>query len=199
MNKLIFITIILFSLSSSCFTQETYINEPSKFNPFIAYELGEAVFNDFQSISFEVGARFNNDHLIRLVHMNVDLTETHLSSSFAQAVKGSNVEGSFFGFELIYDFPITWNTLYIGPSAGYFTNKYNHTILDEFVNNSSSTLGLSISYRERNIFGIKGVYFNFSLPMRVSLNPIEETYLGDAIVSNSTFENNIWLFIGYEF
>ena len=167
--------------------------------PFVGYELGEAMFNAFQSISAEVGIRFPNDHMFRLTHMNVNLTEGHLSSGFAGAVDGNNVEGKFFGFEAFYDFPLFFEGFYLSPSVGYYKNKYEHLLLDESLRNNSATLGLGVSYREQNVFGLKGLYYMVSLPMRTPLNPIEETKLGETTINNNQFDNNIWLFIGYEF
>jgi len=51
--------------------------------------------------------------MIRLTHMNVNLTEEHLSSEFARAVDGDNVEGKLFGFEAFYDLPVLTKGLYI--------------------------------------------------------------------------------------
>lgn len=172
-------------------------NESSKV--FIAYEIGEAIFNKFQSLSGEIGIRFKNQHLLRLTHVNLNLTEEHLSSGFAGAVDGDNVKGKQFGFEAFYDFPIFFNSLYIGPSIGYYKNEYQHTILNERLENSSFSFGSSLSIRETNIFKLKGLYYSFSIPIRINLNPIEETNLGSAIIKNSTWDNSIWLFIGYEF
>lgn len=172
----------------------------AKIKPFIAYEFGEAAFNKFQSVSGEIGIRFPNNQMIRLVHMNVQLTEQHLSSSFAGAVDGDNVEGSMFGFEAFYDIPVTWNTLYLSPSVGYFKGEYNHLILDESLKlDYAYSVGLAVSYRENNLFGLEGLYYNFSVPMRFNLSPTDATVLGETTIVNNTFENNIWIFIGYEF
>lgn len=174
---------------------------PSKqdVTPFIAYELGEAVFNKFQSYSGEIGIQFSNDHLLRLVHMNVHLTEQHLSSSFAGSVDGPDVEGKFFGFELFYDLPIITEGIYLGPSLGYYKSEYNHLVLTESYMKETTTIGVGISYRETDIFGVKGLYYTFSIPMRISLNATEETLLGETVINNDRFDNNIWLFIGYRF
>lgn len=190
-------TILCFSLLG--LSQDITEKNNTKLKPFIAYDFGEAAFNRFQSYSGEIGIRFPNHHLLRLTHMNVNLTEQHLSSSFAAAVDGPNVEGKFFGFELFYDIPIYWNKLYLGPSVGYYENEYSHTILSERLKKETVTVGLGISYREIDLFGIKGLYYTFSIPMRLSLSPIEETKLGETIIVNDTFNNNIWLFVGYEF
>lgn len=169
-----------------------------RIKPFIAYELGEAAFNGFQSLSGEIGVRFTNNQMFRITHMNVNLTEAHLSSDFAGAVDGDDVEGKFFGFEAFYDFPV-FKGLYISPSFGYYKNEYNHVILNENLQNKSATLGLGIGYRETNLFKVNGLYFMLSFPMRTPLNPIEETMLGSTTINNNRFDNNIWFFVGYEF
>lgn len=170
-----------------------------KIRPFIAYDFGEAAFNKMQSISGEVGVQFANDHLLRLVHMNVGLTEQHLSSSFAGAVDGPNVKGKLFGYEVFYDLPVITKGLYIGPSVGYYMNEFEHTVLEESLMRKTATAGLGISYRETNLFGVKGLYYTFTIPMRLSLEASEETKLGETIISSDKFDNNLWLFIGYQF
>ena len=71
---------------------------------FIAYDFGEAAFNQFKSLGSEIGVRLKNDHLLRLAYTNLYLSEKHLSSDFAKAVDGNNVKGKQVGFELFYDF-----------------------------------------------------------------------------------------------
>lgn len=166
---------------------------------FIAYDLGEAAFNQFKSLGGEVGVRFKNNHLLRLSHTNLHLTEKHLSSSFASAVDGKNVEGKQFGFELFYDFPVFVKGLYIAPSVGYYNNEYTHTILNEKLEKSSLTIGTAISFTEMDLFKLKGLYYRFSVPFRFNLNPIEETKLGDTTIKSNLFDNNIWFFIGFQF
>lgn len=187
----------------SSFTTKYVLKEKSSHNEkikiFMAYEFGEAIFNKFQSISWELGVKFRNGHMTRLVHMDVNLTESHLSSSFAGAVDGNNVEGDFFGFEGFYDFPIFFRGFYLSPSFGYYRNEYFHTKLDENLKNESITIGGAISFRENDILNINGLYYMVSIPMRTPLNPIKETKLGETIIKDNTFDNNIWLFIGYEF
>ncbi len=199
MRKDLFVTFILLFFFVVGFSQQELEKESDRVQAFIGVELGEAVFNKFQSYSGEIGLKWSNQHLLRLVHMNVNLTEQHLSSSFAGAVDGPDVEGSFFGFEGFYDIPIFLKGLYVAPSIGYFKNEYSHTVLDEDVLNKAPTVGIGISYRESNIFKLKGLYSTISIPMRLSLNPIEETSLGVSVIKDSSFENNIWFFVGYEF
>ena len=166
---------------------------------FIAYEFGEAAFNKMQSLSGEVGIRFSNQQSLRLTHMNVNLTEKHLRSSFAAAVDGSSVKSKLFGFELFYNFPIFTKGLSIGPSVGYYKNEYEHTIIDKHIEQKSTTIGLGISYKESNVFHIDGLYYRFSIPIRTHFNPSDKTVIGDSTVNKNTIDNNIWLFVGYEF
>lgn len=193
------IILLYFLCFQSIYSQSQEPEQIERIKVFAAYELGEAAFNKFQSFSGEIGIRFPNNHQLRMTHMNVGLTEQHLSSGFAGAVDGDDVEGDFFGFELFYDFPIRWKGLYIAPSVGYYRNKYRHKSLPESLSNRSATLGLGISYQEIDIFKVKGLYYRFSIPMRTHLNPIKETSLGSTLVKNNSFDNNIWVFIGYEF
>ncbi len=172
--------------------------------PFIAYELGEAIFNKFQSLSGELGILFPNHHLLRIVHQNVQLSEEHLSSDFAVTVKGNNVEGSLFGFEAFYSYPIKkWRNsneiLYLSPSFGYYKNEYKHTILEEHFEKRSMTAGLEISYRETNLFKIKGLYYTLSIPIRIHFAPHKAFKLGDTRISGNRIDNNIWFLIGYQF
>jgi hypothetical protein len=154
---------------------------------FIAYDFGEAAFNQFKSLGGEVGVQFKNNHLLRLTHTNLHLTEKHLSSSFATAVEGKNVKGKQFGFELFYDFPIFVKGLYIAPSIGYYDNTYTHTILNEKLEKSSFTAGAAISFTEKDLFKVKGLYYRVSVPFRFNLDPIKETKLGDATIVGFQF------------
>lgn len=197
--KTIISTILLcFICLQTLQAQDGSTQEKKRIKVFAAYEIGEAAFNKFQSLSGEIGIRFPNNHQLRLTHMNVGLTEEHLSSGFAGAVDGDNVEGDMFGFELFYDFPV-WKGLQIAPSIGYYKNDYRHTSISATLSNKSVTLGAAISYQEVDIFKLRGLYYRFSIPMRTTLNPIEETSLGAAVIQNNHFGNNIWMFIGYQF
>ena len=172
--------------------------------PFIAYEFVEAIFNKFRSLSGEVGVQLPNKHMIRLVHQNIKFTEEHLSSGFAVTVKGDDVEGSLFGFEVLYSLPLVkWRDgneiLFLSPSVGYYRNRYNHTIIDAEFEQRSPTIGLEISYRETNLFGLKGFYYAVTIPIRIHFKPHDAFYLGETKVLGNRFDNNIWFFIGYQF
>ncbi|ANQ51833.1 hypothetical protein MY04_4498 [Flammeovirga sp. MY04] len=166
---------------------------------FIAYDFGEAVFNQFRSLGGEVGVRCKNEHLLRLAYTHLYLTEKHLSSDFAKAVDGENVKGKQVGFELFYDFPVLIKSLYIAPSVGYYDHEYTHTISDEQLKQSSLTVGTAISFTETDVLKIKGLYYRVSIPIRFHFNPIEESQLGDATIKSNQFDNSIWFFIGFEF
>ncbi len=190
--------------SSWSIAQQLQDSSKKSIHPFIAYEFGEAIFNRFQSLSGEVGVVLPNDHMVRLVHQNLSLTEGHLSSDFAVVVKGDDVEGSLFGFEAFYGLPVVkWNhnkeMLYLSPSIGHYRNEYWHTILEERFEKSSWTAGLEISYRETNLFRVKGLYCTVSIPIRIHFSPHEEFTLGDTRILGNRLDNNIWLMIGYQF
>ncbi|SEB74532.1 hypothetical protein SAMN04489761_1640 [Tenacibaculum sp. MAR_2009_124] len=193
------IILVSFLLSLTLSAQEYQTKEDKKIKKFAAFELGQAIVNDFKSYSGEIGVRFKNDHMIRLVHMNIKLTEAHLSSDFASAVEGDHLIGEQFGFEVFYDFPVLWKGVYLSPSLGWYRNFYEHIFLKENLEKSSATIGAAISYRETDVFGLKGLYYTISLPFRTPFNPIKETRLGEAIVKNNILDSNIFLFIGFEF
>jgi hypothetical protein len=193
------LTSITLLLGFIVFSQNNPKKETKKTKPFIAYELGQAIFNDFNSYSGEIGLRFNNNHILRLAHMNIKMSEAHLSSDFAVVVDGDNVEGEQFGFETFYDFPVFWEGFYLSPSFGWYRNVYSHTILDESLKKSSATIGLAISYREVDIFKVKGLYYMLSFPMRTPFNPIKKTKLGKTTIKSNVFDSNIFFFIGFEF
>lgn len=205
MNVRIFLAFtVLMASSMPGRAQDFNLNTDEKISPFLAYEFGEAIFNRFQSFSGEIGLSFPNKHLIRLVHQNVQLTEAHLSSNFASIVKGDNVEGSLFGFEALYSFPLyRWKNdcqiIYISPSVGYHQNGYSHLILEEAFEKSSMTAGLELALRETDLFGIRGLYYALTIPTRIHFSSHDAFTLGDTQISSNRFDNNIWLFIGYQF
>jgi hypothetical protein len=190
-----------FSLEQDSLKNST--NDGKEFKVFLAYELGEMAFNNFQNFSGEIGVKLKNDHLLRFVYQNVKLSEKHLSSDFARAVDGKNVRGLMKSYELFYDFKIyelkPISKLYFGLSAGYADDFYVHTITDSSIRNNTWTAGFAPSYRETDLFKIKGLYFNLAFPFRYYFNPLKETKLEDSTVKRHLFVNNIWFFIGYQF
>ncbi|MEW7280897.1 hypothetical protein ABW636_20080 [Aquimarina sp. 2201CG1-2-11] len=168
---------------------------------FMGYETLEMTMNKFQNFAGEIGYRFNDKNQIRLMIGEVNLTERHLSSKWeSAAVEGDNVEGYFRIYELYYDryFGKRKNFYYSGTIA-YVNDKYNHIISDNSINNETMTVGFAIGYRKENLFGIKHVYINASLPFRYYFNNIPETQWGNTTVEQHKFVNNIWFFVGYHF
>jgi hypothetical protein len=190
------ITITLSLLSSTIHAQD---DDHSTF--FIGYETMEMAMNKFQNFAGEIGYRLNDKNQIRLMIGEVNLTERHLSSSWeAAAIDGENVEGYFRIYELYYDryFGKRKNFYYSG-SIAYVKDEYNHLISDNRIENETATAGFSIGYKKENLFGIKHLYLNASIPFRYYFNDIPETQWGETKVVEHKFVNNIWLFIGYHF
>jgi len=185
--------LIVLLMSISTFAQ----NDQKGF--YVGYEILEMAMNKFQYFAGEIGYRFDKKNHIRLAILEVKLTERHLSSSTeAYAVDGENVEGYFRGYEINYD-KFYYKNLFISANMGYFHDTYEHTILDEKVENKTFTIGTALGYRHSDLFGIKHFYINFSLPVRYYFNKLEETKLGDTTVREHSIVNNIWLFLGYQF
>ncbi|MFC5045276.1 hypothetical protein ACFSTE_17195 [Aquimarina hainanensis] len=200
MRVILFIIIIFTSIGvNRCWTQQNTSVKKTKIKPFAALELGQAVFNDFKSYSGEIGVKFPNSHMMRVLYMNTTMSEAHLSSDFVIVVDGDHVQGKQVGFETFYDIPVYKKMLYVSPSFGWYTNEYEHTILAERFQKKSATVGVAISYREEDVFGLKGLYYTVSFPMRTPFEPIKKTTLGDTVIKNNTFDNNLFFFVGFQF
>ncbi|AZQ59346.1 hypothetical protein EJ994_11205 [Maribacter sp. MJ134] len=168
---------------------------------FIGYETFEMTMNKFQNFAGEMGYRFDDKNQIRLMIGEVNLTERHLSSKWeAAAVDGDNVEGYFRIYELYYDryFGKRKNFYYSG-SIAYVRDEYNHLISDNSLENETATVGFAIGYRKENLFGVKHLYTNISIPFRYYFNDIPETEWGNTTISAHKYVNNFWFFIGYHF
>ena len=194
-------TYFKFALGAICllFLHATKAQDLSKF--FIGYETLEMAMNNFQNFAGEFGYQFDEKNQMRLMVGEVKLTERHLSSSWeAAAVEGENVAGYFRIYELYYDryFGKKKNFYYSG-SIAYVRDKYDHLISDNEIDHQTITAGFAIGYRKQNLFGLKHLYVNASIPARYYFNDIPETQWGDTKVVEHKFVNNIWLFIGYHF
>ncbi len=199
----LFSILALFFLTNS-FAQDTNETSSSKLSFYIGYDLGEMALNRFQNFAGETGIRFKNDQTIRFVYLNIKLTEQHLSSNWITAVDGDHVKGHWHGFELLYDIPLfrfkkRHNFIYGGVSAGYHRNHYQHTLLPASLKHKTATVGIDLGYRETNLFNVKGLYFNFQIPIRYFFNRLEETKLDDTTVNKVIVEQTISFFVGYEF
>ena len=134
---------------------------------------------------------------IRFSVMEVDLTESHLSSSWqAYAVDGDHVEGYLRGYELHLD-RFVRGGFYVGVNAGYYADTYEHTVLPDRIENETATVGLGLGYSRSNLFGVPHLHVDVSSPIRYYFNQIERTRLGDATVREHVVVNNLWLFVGY--
>jgi len=194
----------LFVLMTCAFAQNDVVQTDNKLNIFVGYDLGQMAFNRFQNFAGEIGVKTKNDHIIRFAYQNVKLTEAHLSSSFAGAVDGENVTGLWHGYGLLYDIPVYRlkngkGFAYGGVAVGYHRNFYQHIILDESFEHKTALVGFDIGFREKDIFNVKGLYINFSVPFLFNLNKIEETKLGDTTINSDVLSQSIAFFIGYEF
>lgn len=166
---------------------------------FVAYEILEMAMNEFRYFAGEAGYQFGPRYRARLTVMEVDLTERHLSSSWeAAAVDGEDVVGYFRGYEAHLDrfFARNW---YASGSLGYYQDSYEHTVLDESLENQTLTIGSGVGYRREDLFGIGHLYLDFNIPVRYYFNRVDETEWGDATIRSHVVVNNIWLFIGYKF
>ena len=166
---------------------------------FVAYEVLEMAMNEFRYFAGEAGYQFGPKYRARLTVMEVDLTERHLSSSWeAGAVDGEDVVGYFRGYEAHVD-RFFFRNWYASGSLGYYQDSYEHTVLDESLENRTLTIGSGIGYRRENLLGVRHLYLDFNIPVRYYFNQIEETEWGDATVRPHVVVNNIWLFVGYKF
>ena len=168
---------------------------------FIGYETLEMAMNKFQNFAGEIGYRFDSKNQIRLMIGEVNLTERHLSSKWeAVAVDGENVKGYLRLYELYYDrfFGKRKNWYYSGSMA-YNRDKYEHLISDNKIDSETMTLGFAVGFQKMNLFGVKHLYLNASMPFRYYFNNIPETQWGDTRILPHKFVNNIWFFVGYNF
>lgn len=195
LNVLLTVVLITFFFGSVQAQEATYKGM------FIGYETLEMSMNKFRYFAGEIGYRFSSEHQLRLMVGEVKLTERHLSSEWeAYAVDGQNVEGYFRIYEMNYDrFIFKQKPWYAGASVAYVRDKYQSLISDDHLVNETATVGFSIGYKRTNLFGVKHLYINASMPFRYYFNSIPETQWGETTIREHKFVNNIWLFIGYKF
>ncbi len=192
---------LLAGITLALLSCSVYAQTDDRSSFFVGYEAMEMTMNRFQNFAGEIGYRFNTKDQIRLMIGEVKLTERHLSSSWeAAAVDGENVEGYFRIYELYYDrFFGKKKNFYYSGSVAYVRDQYEHLITSDKLDNQTVTAGFAIGYKKENLFGIKHLYLNASIPFRYYFNDISETQWGETKVVEHKFVNNIWLFIGYHF
>ncbi|MCG3158469.1 MAG: hypothetical protein DKINENOH_05113 [bacterium] len=165
---------------------------------FASYEITEMAVNNFRNFAGEAGFRFDQKHQVRLTVMEVAVSERDLAGWWSAAVEGKGVEGYLRVYEMSVDrfFGGNW---YYGANAGYIANEFRHVTLLQRIWNETLTAGIAIGYSRANLFGIRRLHINLTMPVRFYFNGIEETKLGDATVRTHKIVPNTWLFIGYKF
>lgn len=165
----------------------------------VSYELMEMGANRFHNFAGDIGYRLTSTSRLRLVIMEVDLTESHLSDDFwARIVKGGGVKGYMRGYELTYDRFVAGG-LYVMANAGYIDLSFESVDTGARYANGSFSLGSGLGYRFDNPFGLKGLFINPSLPIRYFFDPVEETRLGSGTVQPIRVAPSVWLFVGFSF
>lgn len=164
---------------------------------FVAYEITEMAMNYFRHFAGEAGFRFGRNQ-VRLSVVEVVVSERDLAGWWSAAVDGAGVEGYLRGYELHADrfFKGNW---YVSVNAGYYANEFKHVTLPERIWNETLTAGIGIGYSRANLFGIKRLHLDFTMPIRYYFDGIEETMLGEATVNTHKVVPNTWVFIGYRF
>lgn len=166
---------------------------------FVGYETLEMSQNKFRNFAGQIGYRLDSRYRARLTVMEVKLTERHLASKWeSAAVEGRNVEGYFRGYEIHVDrfFSKSW---YVSGSVGYYADTYEHTLSEASVKSRTMTVGGGVGFLKRDLFGVKRLSLDASIPVRYYFNHIERTKLGDATIRPHIVVNNIWVFVGFEF
>ena len=165
---------------------------------FAAYEITEMGMNNFRHFAGEAGFRFGPKHQVRFSVMEVAVTERDLAGWWSAAVEGKGVRGYLRGYELHADrfFRGHW---YLSANAGYYANEFRHVTLPQRIWNETLTAGIGIGYSRANLFGIKHLQFDFTMPIRYYFDGIEKTRLGEATVNVHKVVPNSWVFIGYRF
>jgi hypothetical protein len=171
---------------------------PDARGAFLSYEISEMAMNNFSHFAGEAGFRFNPKHQLRLSVMEVAVSERDLAGWWSAAVDGRGVEGYLRVYELSVDrfFRGNW---YVSANTGYFANEFHHMSLPQRLWNETLTAGIAIGYSRANVFGVRPLHIDFTMPVRYYFNGIEETKLGDATVRVHRIVPNTWLFIGYKF
>lgn len=168
---------------------------------FIGYEMLEMSMNRFQYFAGEVGYRIDPKNQVRLVVCEVKLTEEHLANTWQSlAVDGPNVDGYLRVYDLYYDrFFGRAKNLYYGANVGYKNDQYNYLLGSDKIDNHTATVGFQFGYQQMNLFHVKHLYINFSMPFRYYFHAIPETQWGETKILPHQFINNIWFFVGYNF
>ncbi|MCL4821066.1 MAG: hypothetical protein KJ067_18165 [Vicinamibacteria bacterium] len=165
---------------------------------FVAYELTEMAMNGFRNFAGEVGFRFGPRSQVRLSVMEVRVSERDLAGWWSAAVDGPGVEGYLRAYEVEADrfFKGNW---YAGLNAGFVANRFSHVRLPERLSHRTATAGVTLGYSRAGLFGWRRLHLDVAMPMRLYLDGIAETRLGDATVRAHKIVPNTWVFVGYRF
>jgi hypothetical protein len=165
---------------------------------FVAYEITEMSMNRFRNFAGEAGYRFGSKYRLRVSVMEVDVTERDLAGWWSASVEGKGVEGYLRAYEAHADRFLT-KSWYVGGNVGYIANTFEHVTLPDRLTNRTMTAGIGVGYSRADLFGVKHLHFDISMPIRFYFNEIEETKLGAATVRAHKVVPNTWIFVGYGF
>ncbi len=170
-------------------------------NWFLAYETLEMSMNGFKNFAGTVGYRIDSENQVRIVGMDVIRSEKHLSSSWqSMGVHGGHVKGRFRTIEINYDrFFGKRKNWYYGLHAGYKNDQFNYLLGPQKINNHTVLAGPQFGFQKMNLFHLKHLYINFSMPFHYYFNHIPAQQWGDTKIKEFKFINNIWFFVGYTF
>jgi hypothetical protein len=165
---------------------------------FLGYELTEMSMNRFRNFAGEAGYRFGPRYRLRLSAMEVDVTERDLAGWWSAAVDGRGVRGYLRAYELHGDRFLT-RSWYVGANAGYIANSFEHVTLAQRLDNRTLTAGIGVGYSRSDLFGVRHLQLDVSMPIRYYFDDIAETHLGSARVRAHKVVPNTWVFLGYGF
>ena len=168
---------------------------------FIGYETLEMSMNSFEYFAGTVGYRIDSKNQVSIIAMDVNRSEHHLSSGWqAMGVVGGHVTGRFRTAEINYDrFFGKRKNWYYGLHVGYKNDQFNYLLGPQKINNHTILAGPQFGFQKMNLFHVKHLYLNFTVPFHYYFNPIPAQQWGDTKIREFKFINNIWLFVGYNF
>ncbi len=164
-----------------------------------SYEILEMSANKFRYFAGDAAYRLNEKNQLRIVVMEVKLTERHLSDdTWAKIVDGPHMTGYMRGYELNLDHFLT-PRFYVMANLGYIHFDFENAVSRDSYSNSTLAMGSGFGYRWNLPVLDRRFYVNPSIPIRYFFNPVEETQLGDSKVNPITIAPSVWIFLGYQF
>ena len=186
-------------MTQSVFGQTTTTSDSTNINKwFIGYETLEMSMNNFHNFAGTLGYRLNPKNQIRIVVMDVIRSEEHLASSWqSMGVDGPNVTGRFSTVDIYCEW--FYENWYYGLHAGYKNDQFQYLLGDQKINNHTMIAGPVLGYQKMNLFNVRHLFINFSMPFHYYFNPIHERKWGETKIREFKFTNNIWFFLGFNF